>query len=115
MIRAVIVDDYRAATIWEPIHLPEFYAPAERGDYYLDRVTGEEYVEFSTKRGRGVDQFIKLGTNANPVASRTYERAYRNSNFGYSALIPSPFKGKTEVPAALEGGVLLSLSSDPAR
>jgi len=114
MIRAIIVDDHRAATIWEPIHLPEFYAPAERGEYYLDRATGEEYVEFSTKRGRTVDQFIKLGTNVNPVASRTYERAYRNNNFGYSAVIPFPLKGKTEVPADLEGGVLISLSSDPS-
>lgn len=112
-IRAIIVDDFRAATFqWDPVHLPEFYAPAERGQYYLDRTTGEERLEFSTKRGRGVDGFIDLDRNAKSDVSRTYKGVYRNNNFGYSASIPLSLKGVVEVPPTLEGGILITLSAD---
>jgi hypothetical protein len=110
-IRAIIVDDFRAATFqWDPIQLPEFYASAERGEYYLDRTTGEERVEFSTKRGRGVDGFVDLAAKESTDASRTYKGVYRNKNFGYSASIPAPKEGISEVPAALEAGILINLS-----
>lgn len=113
-IRAILVDDFRAATfLWDPIHLPEFYGPAERGEYYLDRTTGEERLEFSTKRGRGVDGFVDLGNKGKTNAPTTYSGEYKNRKFGYSALIPPQMKGISEVPASLEGGILIKLAPIP--
>lgn len=114
-IEALIMDDHQAASVWDPIHSPELYQPAERAQYYLDRVTGEEHIEFSTKRGRGSDVFVDLGTKQNQVESRTYSGKYRNHNFGYSAQIPPTLNGVSEVPNALESGILLALSPDRAR
>lgn len=114
-IEALVMDDNRAASVWDPIHSPELYEPAQRARYYLDRLTGEEHIEFSTKRGRGSDVFVDLGTKWNPVESRTYSGKYRNHNFGYSAQIPSPLSGVSEVPRALESGILLALSPDRDR
>lgn len=114
-IRAIIVDDHRAATIWEPIHLAPFYGPAERGEYYLDRATGEEYLEFSTKRGRGVDGFIRFAPFPNRTRRRTYKGAYRNSKFRYFTKLPASLEGISEVPEEIEGGILITLSKDPER
>lgn len=114
-IEALIMDDHRAASVWDPIHSPELYEPAERGRYYLDRLTGEEHIEFSTKRGRESDVFVDLGTKRTQVESRTYSGSYRNHNFGYSAQIPPPLNGVSEVPNAIESGILLALSPDRER
>jgi hypothetical protein len=114
-IEALVMDDQRAASVWDPIHSPELYKPAERARYYLDRLTGEEHIEFSTKRGREADVFLDLGMKSNQVKSTTYTGPYRNYNFGYAAKIPSPLKGVSEVPKALESGILLPLSPDRKR
>ncbi|MGH9929016.1 MAG: hypothetical protein ACREA9_07285 [Pyrinomonadaceae bacterium] len=110
-IQVVIMDDYRAATEWDPVHLSTWYAPAERGSYYLDRVTGEEHIEFSTRRGRGMDAFARFVASENKVEEKTYSGKYRNHNYGYSIRIPKALVGKSEVPRTLEHGIQLTLPS----
>lgn len=110
-IQVIIVDDYRAATEWDPVHLSNWYAPAERGSYYLDRLSGEEHIEFSTRRGRGMDVFLRFVAAENKVEEKTYSGKYRNDNYGYSIQIPKALVGKSEVPPTLEHGIQLTLPS----
>jgi hypothetical protein len=110
-VEASIFDDRRGATEWDPFHVPQLYATALRGEYFLDRETGKEYITFSTTRGRGFDEFINLGPTAEPLPVRTYTGAYKNRKYRYSVRIPPSLVGASTVPEELEGGINVSLSS----
>jgi hypothetical protein len=114
-VEVFIADDYRAASVLDPLHDAELYEPAVRARYYLDRQTGEEHIDFSTRRGRQSDVFLDLGRKKTPFELRTYRGRYLNHNFGYTATIPSMLEGLSEVPGALESGIQLKLSPDRER
>lgn len=114
-IEAIIADDERAATKWDPFHLPQFYAAAIRGSYFLDRDSRKEYVAFSTARGRGFDEFLNLGPTDEQSPNRTYTHAYQNVKYGYSVVLPTSFVGTSNVPKDREGGINISLSSGTNR
>jgi hypothetical protein len=110
-IEAIITDDERAATKWDPFHLPEFYAGAIRASYFLDRNSGQEYIAFSNARGRGFDEFINLARTEEQSTSRTYTGRYQNAKYGYSVVLPDSLAGTSSVPKEREGGISISLSS----
>jgi hypothetical protein len=49
-LTAVILDDYYAAR--HPMRNTKEYRDAERGKYYLNRNSGENYIKFSPERGK---------------------------------------------------------------
>ena len=54
---AIILDDDEVALHTSPIHRKEEYMRARRGFYYWDRTTtGQEYIQFSTERGKPWDE-----------------------------------------------------------
>lgn len=110
-IEATIVDDVRAASKWDPFHVPELYGSAIRGSYYLDRAKGKEYIAFSNARGRGFDEFINLQSADAQPAPRSYRDVYKNAQYGYSVAIPASLMGTAAVPKEREGGINISLST----
>jgi hypothetical protein len=64
-VLVIILDDYDAVRRSSPINNRELYEEAKRGYYYIDRTTGEEYIQFSTERGKPLDEVkINLGKGA---------------------------------------------------
>ncbi|HEV8431030.1 MAG TPA: hypothetical protein VGQ41_24210 [Pyrinomonadaceae bacterium] len=114
-IEAIIVDDERAATKWDPFHVPELYESAIRGSYFLDRESGKEYVAFSNARGRGFDEFVSLGPTTQQPSPRTYTNAYQNLKYRYSLVVPASFAGTSTVPKEDERGINIAISSDQNR
>lgn len=110
-IEAIIVDDNRATTVWDPIHVPELYAGAVRGSYFLDRDSGKEYIAFSSVRGRGFDEFVSLAPPNEQPTPRTYRNAYRNSNYDFSVVVPTSLVGTSTVRKEDEGGISIPLST----
>lgn len=114
-IEAIIFDDERAITKWDPIHLPELHAGSVRGSYLLDRDNGKEYLAFSNARGRGFDEFVSLGPNTEQPTPRTYANSYRNPNYAFSVVIPTSLAGTSTVPKEDECGINIPLSLDQHR
>jgi hypothetical protein len=114
-IEAIIVDDHRASSEWDPFHLPELYTAAVRGSYILDRDSGKEYIAFSNAKGRGFDEFVSLEPTSEQPTPRTYTNSYQNLNYGYSVVVPRSLVGRSTVPKEIEGGINISISSDQNR
>ena len=114
-IEGIIVDDQRADAKWNPIHLPELHASAIRGSYFLDRDNGKEYIAFSNARGRGFDEFLSLAPTSEQPTPRTYTNAYRNTNYGYSVVVPTSLVGTSTVPKEREGGINIPLPGGESR
>jgi len=55
-LTAIILDDYYAAR--HPLRNTKKYWAAERGKYHLDRDRREEYIKFSTARGKPWDEVV---------------------------------------------------------
>ena len=53
---AIILDDEDALRHTSPIHRTREFMLARRGYYHIDRITGEEYIEFSPARGKPFDE-----------------------------------------------------------
>ncbi len=49
---AIILDDDEVALHTSPLHRKEEYLRARRAFYYRNRSTGEEYIQFSSERGK---------------------------------------------------------------
>jgi hypothetical protein len=49
---AIILDDDEAALHTSPLHRKDEYLRARRAFYFRNRSTGEEYIQFSTERGK---------------------------------------------------------------
>lgn len=114
-IEAIIVDDNRATSEWDPVHVPELYAAAVRGSYLLDRDSGKEYIAFSSARGRGFDEFVSLAPPDEQPTPRTYTNAYRNPNYGFSVVVPTSLTGTSTVPEDREGGINIPLTTGGSR
>jgi hypothetical protein len=61
----IFLDDYDALIHTSPIHNTRAYLAARRGYYRNDRTTGEEFIQFSTERGKPIDEVkLNLGKRA---------------------------------------------------
>ena len=59
-----ILDDYRVAANFQPVaYEAPIFKEAWRGVYFLNRATGEEYIQFATERRKRIDEIkINLGS-----------------------------------------------------
>jgi hypothetical protein len=75
-----ILDDFDIASNWSPVAYERpVFAKAWRGEYRLNRTTGEESINFSTARGKSIKEVqINLGSTK-PPRPATRHRVRRKS------------------------------------